>query len=128
MNTCLIAFAAAFLVAIVCGGMALLLARLAIDSARRATVAGAKLQTGLEALATRIENLERLGEDLRRLPAEVPIESGSARSGLNLNRRAQVLRMHRRGDAPDRIASLLELPRQEVDLLIKVHRIVISQL
>jgi hypothetical protein len=36
--------------------------------------------------------------------------------------------MHRRGDPPERIASLLEVPRPEVDLLIKVHRIIISQL
>jgi hypothetical protein len=52
----------------------------------------------------------------------------AGRAALNLNKRAQVLRMHRRGDPPERIASLLEVPRQEVDLLIKVHRIIISQL
>jgi hypothetical protein len=34
--------------------------------------------------------------------------------------------MHRRGEAPDQIASTLEMPRQEVDLLLKVHRIVLS--
>jgi hypothetical protein len=34
--------------------------------------------------------------------------------------------MHRRGEGVEQIASALELPRQEVDLLLKVHRIVLS--
>jgi hypothetical protein len=34
--------------------------------------------------------------------------------------------MHRNGGAPDRITVALEVPLQEVDLLIKVHRIVIG--
>jgi hypothetical protein len=52
--------------------------------------------------------------------------SAIPRAGLNLGKRTQVLRMHRNGDAPDRIAATLEVPLQEVDLLIKVHRIVLS--
>jgi hypothetical protein len=63
--------------------------------------------------------------DLRRQP-----QSGAApvspRSGLNLCKRSQALRMHRKGEPPDRIAAALEVPLQEVDLLIKVHRIVLS--
>ena len=46
--------------------------------------------------------------------------------GLNLSKRSQALRMNRRGDAPDRIATALDIPLREVELLIKVHRIVIS--
>ena len=46
--------------------------------------------------------------------------------GLNLSKRSQALRMHRRGEAPEQIAEALELPLQEVDLLLKVHRIVIE--
>jgi hypothetical protein len=126
MNTCLIVFSAAFLVAIVCGGTALLLARLAIGAARQTAALGARTQIGIEALATRFESLEQQAETLRRQPVDASPEAG--RVALNLNKRAQVLRMHRRGDPPDRIASLLEVPRQEVDLLIKVHRIIISQL
>jgi len=126
MNTCLIVFSAAFLVAIVCGGTALLLARLAIGAARQTAALGTRVQVGMEALATRFESLEQQTEALRRQPVEAAPES--IRVALNLNKRAQVLRMHRRGDSPERIASLLEVPRQEVDLLIKVHRIIISQL
>jgi hypothetical protein len=36
--------------------------------------------------------------------------------------------MHRRGDSPERIAAALDIPLQEVDLLLKVHRIVISNI
>ena len=73
------------------------------------------------ALCTTVDQFRRDGpEPETRGPA--PLD------GLNLTKRAQVLRMHRRGDPPERIASLLEVPRQEVDLLIKVHRIIISQL
>jgi outer membrane murein-binding lipoprotein Lpp len=126
MNACLIVFSAAFLLAIVCGGTALLLARLAIGAARQTTALGQNIQFGMEALSTRFESLEQQTEALRRQPAAASPDAGKA--ALNLNKRAQVLRMHRRGDPPDRIASLLEVPRQEVDLLIKVHRIIISQL
>jgi hypothetical protein len=126
MNTCLIVFSAAFLLALVCAGTALLLAQMAVGAARQTAARGASVQIGLEALASRFEGLEQQAEMLRRQPAEASPDAG--RAALNLNKRAQVLRMHRRGDPPDRIASLLEVPRQEVDLLIKVHRIIISQL
>jgi hypothetical protein len=119
-------FSAAFLVAIVCGGAALLLARMAVEAARRANAVGAKTQVTVETLMVRVESLEQQAMEMRRQPVEAMPVTGL--SALNLNKRAQVLRMHRRGDSSDRIASLLEIPRQEVDLLIKVHRIVISQL
>ena len=41
---------------------------------------------------------------------------------------AEALRLHRRGDAPSEIAISLGIPRQEVDLLLKVHQIVISNI
>lgn len=126
MNTCLIAFSAAFLVALVCGGASLLLARVALDGARHTAAMGANTQRNLETLAGRVESLEQQAADLRRQPAEAFPDA--SRTAMNLNKRAQVLRMHRRGEPPEQIASLMEVPRQEVDLLIKVHRIVISQL
>jgi hypothetical protein len=45
-----------------------------------------------------------------------------------MNKRSQVLRMQRRGDAPEQIAIALEVPLQEVDLLLKVQRIVLRNL
>jgi hypothetical protein len=63
--------------------------------------------------------------ELEREPVLQPV-AAPARPGLNLSKRSQALRMHRRGDAPEQIAAALELPRQEVDLLLKVHRIVLE--
>lgn len=50
------------------------------------------------------------------------------RSGINLNKRAQALQLFRRGEGAERIAAVLSLPAAEVDLLIKVHQIVITNL
>lgn len=43
------------------------------------------------------------------------------KSGLNLNKRSQVIRMSRRGEQPEKIAALLNLPQREVELLLKVY-------
>jgi hypothetical protein len=51
-----------------------------------------------------------------------------ARSGLNLSKRTQVLRMHRTGHDSAAIAAELALPRSEVELLIRVHRIVLEHI
>lgn len=126
MNTCLIAYAAAFLLALVGSGLALLLGRLAIGAARQNTSSAATLQLGMEAIAARVENLEQQCEAIRRQAPEGAPDGG--RAALNLNKRSQVLRMNRRGDSAERIATVLEVPRQEVDLLIKVHRMIIGRL
>ncbi|HZT30568.1 MAG TPA: hypothetical protein VFA33_11825 [Bryobacteraceae bacterium] len=47
--------------------------------------------------------------------------------GLNLNRRAQVLRLYRRGEAVPTIAAALAVPQREVELLLKVQRLVLKQ-
>ncbi len=66
-------------------------------------------------------------EALDRQAAECALQT-SPRPGINLSRRSQALRMHRKGDSPDQIATALQIPRQEVELLVKVHRIVLSNL
>jgi hypothetical protein len=43
------------------------------------------------------------------------------RSGFNLNKRSQVIRMSRRGEQAEKIAASLNLPRREVELLLKVY-------
>ena len=50
------------------------------------------------------------------------------RSGLNLNKRSQALERHRRGETPPEIAAALAIPRNEVELLVKVQRIVLSSM
>jgi hypothetical protein len=76
------------------------------------------------------ESLEALAAQLHDLQKHPPVALSPAlpRAGLNLNKRSHALRMFRRGDSPEQIAAALELPRQEVELLLKVHRIVISNL
>ena len=78
------------------------------------------LRQELAALAARLQEV--------RTESDPPAAAGLPRPGLNLSKRSQALRMHRRGDAPAEIASALAVPLQEVDLLLKVHRIVISKI
>ena len=47
-------------------------------------------------------------------------------NGINLVKRSQVLQMSRRGNRADQIASCLHVPQNEVDLVLKVNRMVIS--
>lgn len=47
------------------------------------------------------------------------------KSGFNLNKRSQALRMSRRGDQADKIAAALSLPRREVELLLKIQRSIV---
>jgi hypothetical protein len=74
----------------------------------------------------------RIGElSARMLDAEeragVLVAPAPPKSGLNLNKRTQVIRMSRRGDQAETIAASLNLPRREVELLLKVHgRVVYS--
>jgi hypothetical protein len=50
--------------------------------------------------------------------------AAAAGNSVNNTLRNKVLKMHRLGQSPDRIAGALRLPRGEVDLLVKVHKIV----
>lgn len=50
----------------------------------------------------------------------------AALSGLNLGKRSQAIRMFRRGEPTEQIAATLRLPAREVELLLKVHRIVLG--
>jgi hypothetical protein len=42
---------------------------------------------------------------------------------LSLNKRANALRMHRRGESPASIAAILQAPQNEIDLLLKVNQL-----
>jgi len=82
-------------------------------------------ETRAESLRERLDALTAELRELERQPA-VALTPGIPKPGMNVVKRSQALRMHRRGDRPEQIASALELPRQEVDLLLKVHSIVIG--
>ncbi len=88
-----------------------------------ATARNAELQemrSAIDSLAAQIREVQTAA------PAGPPIYKGGP--SLNLTKRSQALRMHRRGEPPAQIAAALELPHQEVDLLIKVQRIVLGKL
>lgn len=79
-------------------------------------------------LDKRIENLRRATEEVGAGLQEAEERAGMlvvptpAKSGLNVSKRSQVLRMFRLGNVPEKIATVLALPQNEVDLLLKVHR------
>ena len=75
-----------------------------------------ELQQRLDGLAAQVEEMRSLSH-LTAPPAAKP--------GMNLSRRSQALRLFRRGEPAARIAQELGLPLQEVELLIKVHEIVL---
>ena len=80
----------------------------------------------LQSLRDTVDALAAQLHDLQKHPPVAP-PPGLPRPGLNLNKRSHALRMHRHGEGAEQIAAALELPRQEVDLLLKVHRIILSK-
>ncbi|MGH9694623.1 MAG: hypothetical protein ACRD5Z_10800 [Bryobacteraceae bacterium] len=80
------------------------------------------LEAKVAQMSAEVDELrERLGER----DAERPLPAGWApeMAGVNLNRRGQVLRLRRRGRTVEEIASTLEMPRGEVELMVKVHEL-----
>lgn len=124
-------FAMLFGLVLATGGLSLLaLLRakaLVRETDQRAKAAQERCDAVLESLR---ENQNSLAAELRELRQQTPMTVAFTplKAGLNLTKRSQALRMHRRGDPPDRIAVALDIPLQEVDLLLKVHRIVISNI
>jgi DNA-binding NarL/FixJ family response regulator len=85
------------------------------------------LETVLREARLAVQSLET---DLRAVERQTGmlVAPAPARSGLNLSKRTHVLRMHRAGQDSTGIAAALALPRSEVELLIKVHGIVMEQI
>src|SRR6202022_4478279 len=80
--------------------------------------AALQITEGLNGLSHRVSELE---------DADTAAPAGGGltlASGLNTTLRSKVLKMHRMGQSMDQIADSLRVPKGEVDLLIKVHRIV----
>ncbi len=48
------------------------------------------------------------------------------KASLNLNKRTQVIRMSRRGEPAENIAAYLSIPRKEVELLLKIHGLILN--
>ena len=82
-----------------------------------------------ERTALRVANLALRGalDDLRREPepAAEPVMAAPPRAAaLNLTRRSQVLRRYDRGEMPEQIAAALGVPLNEVELVLKVNKMV----
>jgi hypothetical protein len=75
------------------------------------------LSARISGLNLRIEELESTGGPRAEAPAGKP-------GALSGTVRSKVLKMHRLGQPAERIADNLRVPKGEVDLLVKVHQIV----
>ena len=76
-------------------------------------------------LAEVLDTMEQLNREKEE--GERPSPAPAPAQALNLNKRGQVLRMRRRGENPETIAAALSIPRNEVDLLLKVHQMSIER-
>lgn len=83
----------------------------------------ARLSAEIAELKGQILELEQTGNSLIQGAAALG-PATSAETNVNKTLRSKVLKMHRLGQSPDRIAGALRVPKGEVDLLVKVHRIV----
>jgi hypothetical protein len=86
---------------------------LAGQSAALESLRHTKWSGELEEARVRLQELERE----RRSLAEAGVEPDY----LNLNRRAQILSLHRKGQRVPEIAAALRIPQGEVELMVKVH-------
>jgi hypothetical protein len=87
----------------------------------------AECASAIEAAQSRIDAVEIELHSMKSL-TPAGIFPGMPKPGMNLTRRTNALRLRREGAAPEQIAAALEVPRQEVDLLLKVHEIVLNNL
>ena len=84
----------------------------------------ARLSAEVAELKTRVLELEREQADNSLRSGTAPIAAAVAGNNVNNTLRSKVLKMHRLGQSADRIAGSLHVPKGEVDLLVKVHKIV----
>jgi len=86
------------------------------------------LESAAVQVAERIDGLNCKVLELEAVDSE-PLAAGGATlaTGVNTTLRSKVLKMHRMGQSMDHIADSLHVPKGEVDLLVKVHRIVMRR-
>jgi hypothetical protein len=67
------------------------------------------------------KKMEEIESAMAGISATPPPPAPALRPSINLTKRAQALRMRRRGESLESIAAALAVPRNEVELLLKVH-------
>lgn len=80
-----------------------------------------------EALASQVREVASSVGNLQERVAEIGVRSTPGNPAININRRVQMLRMHRRGETVETIAGALNTPRNEVELLIRVQTMLEGQ-
>jgi hypothetical protein len=95
------------------------------ESDERAQKAQAKFESEIQTLRAGLDGLSAQLREGQQSPA-VMAAPPSPRPGFNLSKRSQALRMRRTGASVEQITAALDVSSQEVELLIKVHRIVIG--
>jgi hypothetical protein len=111
-------------------GIALILivcfcAKRARPGARPLALRQQEMESSLQALRQTVEALAGQASDHREQPSPSAVPTPPM-AGLNMTKRSQALRMHHKGDTAERIADILNIPLQEVDLLLKVNRIIVK--
>lgn len=76
------------------------------------------VQAKLDDLIVRVRDAEER--------AGIVLVPPSPTASLNLNKRTQIIRMSRRGDPAEIISASLSVPRKEVELLLKVHSLILD--
>ena len=87
------------------------------NRSKRSDVAQRAVTQELKAQIAQLNVRMREAEDR----AGLLVPPAPPKSGLNLNKRTQVIHMSRRGEQAEKIAASLNLPTREVELLLKVH-------
>ena len=85
----------------------------------------AQLDRAAQRLENQIAEMRAELRDAEERTAQL-VPPAPAKSGLNVNMRTQVLRMSRLGEAEENIAVKLGLPRDEVALVLKVHKLFVE--
>jgi hypothetical protein len=94
---------------------------------RRSRQRNATLEKDVEDVKASVEMLQfEFGELEQRLNTLPASQAHGNVSGMNLSKRSQALRMHRRGETPAQIAAALGVATREIELLLKVHKLVLE--
>ncbi|HTM50361.1 MAG TPA: hypothetical protein VL285_16825 [Bryobacteraceae bacterium] len=83
--------------------------------------AAKKLSASEAEWTARMQSLEERYQELSRVSGLL-VPPAPIRSGLNISKRSQALQMLRRGETAQDISAALAIPRNEIDLLVKVQR------
>jgi hypothetical protein len=95
----------------------------------RQTAQERRLKADLKGVREALEELRRKAATAdAEMDERIALQAAPPEESVNVAKRAQAIRMHRRGEAPEAISSALRLPQSEVDLMLKVQKIVMESL